>query len=63
MYSAQDLGVPGLSLSVEDGNRDARALYEKVGYIPTGRNGNADTMMLALTPPALILPSAEPSAG
>jgi RsiW-degrading membrane proteinase PrsW (M82 family)/GNAT superfamily N-acetyltransferase len=63
MYSAQDLGLPGLSLSVEDGNRDARSLYEKVGYLATGRNGNADTMLLALTPPAPILPSAEPSEG
>jgi ribosomal protein S18 acetylase RimI-like enzyme len=63
MYSAQDLGLPGLSLSVEDGNRGARSLYEKVGYLPIGRDGNADTMLLTLTPPAPILPSAEASVG
>jgi len=63
MHTAQDLGLPGLSLSVEDGNHAARSLYEKVGYLPVGRNGNADTLVLALTPPAPVLPSAEPPEG
>jgi ribosomal protein S18 acetylase RimI-like enzyme len=63
MHTAQDLGLPGLSLSVEDGNHGARSLYEKVGYLPAGRNGNADTLLLALTAPAPVLPSAEPPLG
>ncbi len=39
--------VPGISLSVEDGNR-ARHLYERAGFRVVGRNGNADTMLLEL---------------
>ncbi|WP_448808093.1 N-acetyltransferase family protein [Agromyces bauzanensis] len=39
--------VPGISLSVEDGNR-ARHLYERAGFVVVGRNGNADTMLLEL---------------
>lgn len=39
--------VPGISLSVEDGNR-ARHLYERAGFRVVGRNGNADTMLLRL---------------
>jgi ribosomal protein S18 acetylase RimI-like enzyme len=44
--AARDLGLPGISLSVEDGNRAARLLYEKVGFLPVGRNGGSDTMLL-----------------
>ncbi|KAE8765107.1 GNAT family N-acetyltransferase [Georgenia thermotolerans] len=40
-------GLPGLSLSVEDGNR-ARNLYLRHGFVPVGRDGNADTMVLTL---------------
>ncbi|MEU4694787.1 GNAT family N-acetyltransferase [Actinoplanes sp. NPDC023714] len=38
-------GLPGLSLSVEDGNT-ARHLYERCGFTVVGRTGNADTMLL-----------------
>lgn len=37
---------PALSLSVEDGNAAARALYEKAGFVVVGRNGGSDTMLL-----------------
>lgn len=35
-----------LSLSVEDGNTVARALYERTGFVVVGRVGNSDTMLL-----------------
>lgn len=44
---ARRRGLPGISLSVEDGNR-ARHLYERAGFRVIGRNGNADTMLLEL---------------
>ncbi|MGK5681379.1 GNAT family N-acetyltransferase [Actinoplanes sp. URMC 104] len=40
-------GVPGLSLSVEDGNA-ARRLYERAGFQVVGRTGGSDTMLLRL---------------
>lgn len=40
---ARDRGCTTLSLSVADGNR-ARALYERVGFVRHGRNGDSDTM-------------------
>ncbi len=43
---AQEL--PGLSLSVEDGNDGARRLYDALGFAVVGRSGNADTMLLRL---------------
>ena len=46
--SAQAQGLPGLSLSVEDGNDRARALYERAGFVTVGRSGNSDTMLLKL---------------
>lgn len=39
--------VRAISLSVEDGNR-ARALYTRAGFIPVGRNGGSDTLLLEL---------------
>lgn len=39
--------LPGISLSVEDGN-PARRLYERAGFRVVGRNGGADTMLLDL---------------
>jgi ribosomal protein S18 acetylase RimI-like enzyme len=48
--SARGLVLPGLSLSVEDGNAGARKLYEKAGFTVVGRNGNSDTMLLRLHP-------------
>jgi RsiW-degrading membrane proteinase PrsW (M82 family)/ribosomal protein S18 acetylase RimI-like enzyme len=48
--SARDLGLSGLSLSVEDGNAGARSLYETLGFVVVGRNGNSDTMLLRLQP-------------
>lgn len=44
---ATALGLRGLSLSVEDGNR-ARRLYESVGFAAVGRTGNSDTCVLWL---------------
>ena len=44
---ARQRRLPGLSLSVEDGNT-ARALYERCGFKVVGRNGGSDTMLLNL---------------
>ena len=41
-------GIDGLSLSVEDGNAPARALYEGRGFAVVGRVGNSDTLLLEL---------------
>jgi RsiW-degrading membrane proteinase PrsW (M82 family) len=46
---ARELGVPRLSLSVEDGNLFARRLYERLGFAVVGRNGGSDTMLLTLS--------------
>ena len=46
-----DRDLTGLSLSVEDGNDRARALYESYGFVVVGREGNSDTMLLALRAP------------
>ncbi|CAO1653894.1 Ribosomal protein S18 acetylase RimI-like enzyme [Salinibacterium sp. NYA9b] len=40
-------GVPGISLSVEDGNH-ALALYSRLGFQAVGRSGESDTMVLRL---------------
>jgi ribosomal protein S18 acetylase RimI-like enzyme len=45
---ARDLGWRALSLSVEDGNPAARALYERNGFVVVGRSGDSDTMMCDL---------------
>ena len=42
---ARGLGWRALSLSVEDGNTGARALYERHGFVTVGRNGGSDTML------------------
>jgi GNAT superfamily N-acetyltransferase len=39
-------GAPGVSLSVEDGNDRARALYESLGFLPAGRVGGSDVLLL-----------------
>ena len=44
---ARRRGLPGISLSVEDGN-PARRLYERAGFRVVGRNGGSDTMHLDL---------------
>lgn len=41
-------GVRALSLSVEDGNSVARALYERAGFVTVGRVGDSDTLLLEL---------------
>jgi ribosomal protein S18 acetylase RimI-like enzyme len=46
--SARELELPGLSLSVEDGNGSARRLYENAGFVVVDRNGKSDTMRLTL---------------
>ncbi|MFF1572017.1 GNAT family N-acetyltransferase [Leifsonia sp. NPDC058292] len=45
---ARSRGIPGISLSVADGNR-ARRLYDRAGFEVVGRSGSSDTMLLALT--------------
>lgn len=45
---ARALGWRALSLSVEDGNTAARALYERNGFAVVGRNGGSDTMLRPL---------------
>ena len=45
---ARAADLPGLSLSVEDGNDRARALYERRGFVVVGRDGDSDTMLLRL---------------
>ena len=47
IHTAEQLGLDGLSLSVEDDNA-ARRLYERMGFAVVGREGNSDTMSLAL---------------
>jgi GNAT superfamily N-acetyltransferase len=46
--SARARGIPALSLSVEDGNRPARRLYERRRFVVCGREGNSDVMLLDL---------------
>jgi RsiW-degrading membrane proteinase PrsW (M82 family)/L-amino acid N-acyltransferase YncA len=46
IQSARELDLPGLSLSVEDGNGRARKLYLRSGFRVVGRSGNSDTMVL-----------------
>ena len=46
--SAGQRRIPGLSLSVEDGN-SARRLYESAGFEVVGRNGGSDTMLLRIS--------------
>ncbi|OUE21804.1 ribosomal-protein-alanine N-acetyltransferase [Clavibacter michiganensis] len=41
-------GAPALSLSVEDGNDRARALYESLGFAAVGREGGSDVLLLRL---------------
>jgi GNAT superfamily N-acetyltransferase len=45
--SAKKRGLPGISLSVEDGNNAARRLYESRGFAAVGRVGGSDTMLLS----------------
>ncbi|WP_317229059.1 GNAT family N-acetyltransferase [Clavibacter sp. MX14-G9D] len=39
-------GAPAVSLSVEDGNDRARALYASLGFLPVGREGGSDVLLL-----------------
>ncbi|MFJ4437896.1 GNAT family N-acetyltransferase [Streptomyces sp. NPDC088923] len=57
--AAEERGCAGLSLSVEDGNR-ARGLYEGRGFVPVGRTGEANMMLLRTR---TRLRSASPAAG
>lgn len=41
-------GYRAVSLSVEDGNDKAKAMYARRGFRDVGRNGEADTMLLDL---------------
>ena len=45
---ARGRSLPGVSLSVEDGNDRARALYERRGFVVVGREGDSDVILLAL---------------
>ncbi len=44
MRAATEAAPDRLSLSVEDGNR-AIHLYESLGFVPVGREGNSTTML------------------
>ncbi|WP_445443212.1 GNAT family N-acetyltransferase [Clavibacter sp. km1a] len=39
-------GASAVSLSVEDGNDRARALYASLGFVPVGREGGSDVLLL-----------------
>ncbi|WP_435093634.1 GNAT family N-acetyltransferase [Clavibacter michiganensis] len=39
-------GAPAVSLSVEDGNDRARALYDSLGFVAVGREGGSDVLLL-----------------
>lgn len=44
---AREAGCPSICLSVEDGN-PARRLYERFGFMPAGREGNSEKMILRI---------------
>ena len=48
LEQARGLGRRAVSLSVEDGNTAARALYQRYGFTVVGRNGGSDTMLREL---------------
>nr|WP_163275751.1 GNAT family N-acetyltransferase [Cellulomonas iranensis] len=48
LAQARGLGWRAVSLSVEDGNAAARALYTRHGFVVVGRNGGSDTMLREL---------------
>lgn len=43
-----DAGHTAVSLSVENGNSTARRLYDTRGFLPVGRVGGSDTLLLHL---------------
>lgn len=45
IVEARSRGLPGLSLSVEEGN-PARGLYERLGFTPAGAGFDAGTLVL-----------------
>ncbi|CAN5186624.1 hypothetical protein BH11ACT3_BH11ACT3_03050 [soil metagenome] len=45
---AREVGIPAISLSVEDGNTRARTLYQRNGFVVVGRFGESDTMVRRL---------------
>ena len=51
---AASRGDPGISLSVEGGNR-ARRLYERAGFTPVGRTGGSDTLLLTLPRSRIVM--------
>ena len=46
IQASADRGFLGLSLSVEDGNERAHALYVRCGFVVARQVGNSDTMVL-----------------
>ena len=58
---ARELGVAALSLSVEDGNARARAMYDASRFRVVGRNGGSHTMRLDLVPGAAATGSTYPT--
>jgi ribosomal protein S18 acetylase RimI-like enzyme len=48
LAAAREAGWRAVSLSVEDGNDVARAMYERRGFRRVGRVGGSDTMLLDL---------------
>ena len=50
--------MPPRYSSVEDGNNDARRLYERHGFVTVGRSGDADTWCVSSEDRARSRPSA-----
>ena len=48
LEQARGLGWRAVSLSVEEGNRAAKALYTRHGFFAVGRTGRSDTMLRQL---------------
>ncbi|GAA2722953.1 hypothetical protein CAE01nite_13800 [Cellulomonas aerilata] len=48
LRQARATGRRAVSLSVEDGNSAARALYVRHGFVTVGRDGGSDTMLREL---------------
>ena len=48
LAALREAGHTAVSLSVEDGNRAARRLYDARNFRPVGRVGGSDTLLLHL---------------